>query len=143
MSAKFDLDMCLILTEKAGIKVAKENIICYKVMEKRDKNLISPYQSMHYKCGTMRVSETPIKLKHGPLGAYIEKGFHSISNEQEAKRLKSALQTSAMLYYFDAQYVVVKCLIPTGTRYAVGFFSWMGESFNSICSERIIVLEEV
>ena len=135
--------MCLTLTEKTGIKVAKEDIICYKVMEKRDKTLISPYMNMHYDCGTTYMSENPIKVKHGLLGAYIEEGFHSVSNEQEAERLKSILQTCATLYYFDTQYVVVKCLIPTGTRYAVGFFSDFGENLNSFCSERIIAVEEV
>lgn len=135
--------MCLTLTKNSEIKVAQENITCYKVMEKWDNTLISPYQSMRYKCGIMRVSETPITLKHGMFGVYIEEGFHSCCNEQEAERLKSALQTHATLHNFDAQYVVVKCLISTGTRYAVGFFSWLGESFDSICSERIIAVEEV
>ena len=136
--------MCLILTEKTGIKVAKEDIICYKVMEKRDKTLMSPYQRMRYKCGTMYVSETPITVKHiYVIGSCIEEGFHSVSNEQEAERLKLALQTYATLYYFDTQYVVVKCLIPAGTRYAVGFFSGAVDHFDSLCSERIIVLEEV
>lgn len=136
--------MCLYLTEKSGIKVAKEDIICYKVMEKRNKTLISPYQYMRYECGTMRVSETPITVKHGfVMGPYVEEGFHSVSNEKEAKRLKSDLQTYIWLYNSDAQYVVVKCLIPAGTRYAVGFFSDFGKSFDSLCSEQIIVLEEV
>lgn len=136
--------MCLYLTEKSGIKVAKEDIICYKVMEKWGEILASPYQNMRYKCGIMRVSETPITVKHiFAIGSCIEEGFHSVSNEQEAERLKSVLQTYATLYNYDTQYVVIKCLIPTGTRYAVGFFSDFGESFDSLCSERIIALEEV
>ena len=130
--------MCLTLTKNSEIKVAQENITCYKVMEKWNNTLISPYQSMRYKCGIMRVLETPITLKHGMFGVYIEEGFHSCCNEQEAERLKSALQT-----HVNAQYVVVKCLIPARTRYAVGFFSWLGDSFDSICSERIIAVEEV
>lgn len=138
--------MCLYLTEKTGIKVAKEDIICYKVMEKRDKTLISPYMNMHYDCGTTYMSETPITVKHiFAIGSCVEEGFHSVSNEQEAERLKSALQKYATLLNFDTQYVVVvaKCLIPAGTKYAVGFFSDFGESFDSLCSERIIVLEEI
>ena len=43
--------MCLTLTEKSGIKVAKEDIICYKVMNKLNNILLSPYQNMQYKCG--------------------------------------------------------------------------------------------
>jgi hypothetical protein len=137
--------MCLYLTEKSGIKVAKEDIICYKVMEKWGEILTSPYQNMRYKCGTMRVSETPITVKHiFAIGPCVEEGFHSVSNEQEAERLKSGLQTYAtLLNLINYKYVVVKCLIPAGTSYAVGVFNDFGEHFNSICSERIIVLEEV
>lgn len=125
------------------IRISKEDIVCYKVMEKRDKTLISPYRNMRYECGTAYVSETPITVKHGLLGAYIEEGFHSASNEQEAEHLKLALQTFATLLNFDTQYVVVKCLIPTGTRYAVGVFTDFGIDFGSFCSERMIAVEEV
>ena len=137
--------MCLYLTEKSGIKIAKEDIICYKVMQKLNKTLISPYQGMHYKCGTMRVSETPMTVKCGLLGAYIEEGFHSVSNKKDAERLKSAILTDIWFYnnLDNYKYVVAKCLIPAGTRYAAGFFSDFGESFDSLCSEQIIVLEEV
>ena len=135
--------MCLILSND-DIGIANEDIICYKVMEKRNETLISPYQSMRYECGTTYVSETPITVKHiSEIGPCVEEGFHSVSNEQEAERLKSVLQSFVMLYCSNVQYVVVKCLIPAGTRYAVGFFSWMDESFDSLCSERIIILEEV
>ena len=138
--------MCLTLTEKSGIKVAKEDIICYKVMNKLNNILLSPYQNMQYKCGIMYVSKNSITVKHiFAIGACVEEGFHSVSNEQEAERLKSALQTFAMLCNVDTQYVVVKCLIPAGTRYAVGFFSERGESFDSLCSEqiKIIAIKEV
>jgi hypothetical protein len=137
--------MCLALLD-TEIRIAKEDIICYKVMEKRGETLISLYQNMRYECGKMYVSETPMTVKYGLVpGAYIEEGFHSVSNEKEAERLKSALQTYIWLYNnLDThKYVVVKCLIPSGTRYAAGFFSDFGKSFDSFCSERIIAMEEV
>lgn len=139
--------MCLVLLDPE-IKIAKGDIICYKVMVKRGETLISPYKGMRYECGTTYVSETPMRVKYGLLAvhlgnhlkqidaAHIEEGFHSLVIEKEAVSLKSALQRQG------PQYVVVKCLIPSGTRYAVGVFYSFRRSFSSFCSERIIAVEE-
>lgn len=136
--------MCLTLND-TEIRIAKEDIICYKVMEKRDNTLISPYQKMCYKCGTIYVSETPIIVKHGKglLGqdiACVKVGFHSFSCKKEAECLKLFLSNYKNP---DSNYVVVKCLIPVGTRYAVGAFYDFGWFSNSLCSERIMAVEEV
>lgn len=145
--------MCLILFD-TEIKVAKEDIICYKVMEKRDDDLISPYQNMRYEYGRAYVTETPIIVKYGiATRGYIEEGFHSFLKKEDAQYFASNLQTWLYLpvkprnhqvgMECNPKVVIVKCLIPAGTRYAAGFFCEFGKSFDSFCSERIIVLEEV
>jgi hypothetical protein len=137
--------MCLTLND-TEIRIAEEDIICYKVFVKQSNTLISPYQKMCYKCGTMYVSETPMIVKHGK-GllwqdiAYVEEGFHSFSYKKEAECLKQVLSNLSTNAGFN--YVVVKCLIPVGTRYAVGVFYDFGWFSNSLCSERIIAVEEV
>lgn len=138
--------MCLYLTKKLGIKIAEEDIVCYKVFEKQGEALVSPYQKMHYECGTMYVSETPIIVKHSfIMGPCVVKGFHSFIKKEEAQNFVSILQ---MMYptkhsILLPKVVVVKCLIPAGTKYAAGVFLEFRRAFNSFCSERIIAVEEV
>ena len=135
--------MCLSLLD-TEIKVAQEDIVCYKVMEKQGETLISPYQNMRYKCGEMYVSETPITVKYGiAMTAYVEEGFHTFSNKKEAQHFASTLPRWMCVCCYPCPYVVVKCLIPAGTRYVRGVFFEIGKSFNSFCSGRIMALEEV
>jgi len=140
--------MCLILFD-TEIRVAKEDIICYKVFEKRGDDLISPYQNMHYEYGRAYVTETPIIVKYGvATRGYIEEGFHSFLKKEDAQYFASNLQTwflpvKPSILQVGMEFITVKCLIPAGTRYAAGFFCEFGKSFDSFCSERIIAVEEV
>lgn len=137
--------MCLTLND-TEIRIAEEDIICYKVFVKQYNTLISPYQKMRYEYGTVYVLETPMIVKHGKglweqdIGC-VEEGFHSFSYKEEAERLKLVLSTLSKNAV--SNYVVVKCLIPVGTRYAAGTFYDFGWYSNSLCSERIIAVEEV
>ena len=94
--------MCFRLTKKQRIKIAKEDIICYKIV---DKYLKSIFQGFQYKLGeTYSISEFPAYTQLNVRDVLlIYEGFHSYINDPCA--LIGTLR--------------IKCVIPKGSKYHV------------------------
>jgi len=135
--------MCLTLLLDNGIKpkmeVAKEDIIVYKVFNLLYDNgdLITPYQKMVMKPNTTYIDTEKVqKTFNGEVddetNEYrIEGGvFHSYSDELGAE--------DGVIKWGDGQ-IVVKCIIPKGTKFYYGYFGGV-ESFGS---KKIIITNEV
>lgn len=83
--------MCLEL-KKPKIIVAKEDIICYKVMiecfgDKSKYSWVSPYKGMNYEKGHTYILGKQLELFHSFNKEYpyrIEEGFHSFANLSDA-----------------------------------------------------------
>jgi len=140
--------MCLAL-QKPEIIVAKEDIVCYKVMIEYPRNngiWTSPYMGMAYREGHSYELGKKLNLLDSSktIKEYryrVEEGFHSFTSLSEALFFLNAFEARypCLNRCSDAsRYVVVKCIIPKGTTYAEGlFFDW-GNKFLSFCSEKII-----
>lgn len=140
--------MCLEV-KKPGIIVAKEDMVCYKVMIEYFGNKgvwVSPYQGMTYKEGQsyelkaqLQLLDSSKTVKEYPYR--VEEGFHSFTSLSEALFFLNAFEARhpCLNRCSDAsRYVIVKCIIPKGTTYAEGlFFDW-GNKFHSYCSEKIV-----
>ena len=132
--------MCLKLNSNSKIVVADKDIVCYKVLIKRDNSVVSPYWAFEYKIGETYKIEKPLEIKKRI--NYIRccnvfevyKGFHSFEQFQSAKAFLLDTQRQ-----FRSGYCVYKCIIPKGTRMIFGDFNGR----PSIASEAIKIIEEV
>lgn len=110
--------MCLIIETNQKAKVAKEDIVCFKVaIELEGGTLISPYAEHEFELYQMYESDLEIDSfnKHQVL-----KGFHSFSNLYdavvEAETWIDALESDSNKVY------IFKCIIPKGSKYYPGTF---------------------
>ena len=90
--------MCFTITTPE--KIAKRDIVCYKRLYKDGGKRLSAHQSSPYRLG--RVYKT---VGFGFSGRDVYEGRHSYSNLKQAKRFKWDIE------------VIVKCIIPKGTKY--------------------------
>lgn len=135
--------MCLEV-KKPEIIVAKEDIVCYKVMIEfpGDKGAWqSPFLHMVYKEG--RTYELGKKLNFTREYRYytVEEGFHSFANLSDALLFLNVYEVRYPWRFMGIgryAYVIVKCIIPEGTTYAEGLFDDCNNKFHSFCSEKII-----
>lgn len=135
--------MCLTVRDNTKIETAKEDIICYKVfkIEVEDYSerfgLVSFYQGMKYSLNVLYTLEKPLKIIDIPW-AYpiVEEGFHSFVSQESAQMFLNVRE-------YVRRPVICKCKIPKGAKFVRGMFSpdeW--SSYESICSDQIIVLRE-
>lgn len=117
--------MCLeLLSEKL---VAKEDIICYKIVRKRGDELYTPYQEVKIKPGIFKATGT-LSEDRGDRRKTVGEGvIHTFAKYDQALDRKDRKST-----------LIYKCVIPKGTNYYIGLF----EAFLSYGSEVINVLEE-
>lgn len=117
--------MCLeLLSEKL---VAKEDIICYKIVRKRGDELYTPYQEVKIKPGIFKATGT-LSEDCGDRRKTVGEGvIHTFAKYDQALDEKDGKNT-----------LIYKCVIPKGTNYYIGLF----EAFLSYGSEIINVLEE-
>lgn len=105
--------MCL-LTGKIDVKIATEDIPCYKIVEESSKGtLISIIQRFEYILGKTYNNGIPdpekVPYRKNLCGIRFDRGlFHSYSSPRN-RRL-----------YKDLKEVEVKCIIPKGAYYFVG-----------------------
>lgn len=142
--------MCLYTTSKK-VQVAKEDIVCYKVMiEYSGVKYVwmSPYKGMAYEEGHNYELERQLQLldasKTISYPYIVEEGFHSFANLSDALSFRNVFmarfpQLGARQY----TYVIVKCIIPEGTAYVEGLFIDWGNKFPSFCSEKIICEDKI
>nr|DAL02967.1 MAG TPA: hypothetical protein [Crassvirales sp.] len=117
--------MCLeLLSEKL---VAKEDIICYKIVRKRGNKLYTPYQEVEIKPGIFKATGT-LSEDRGDRRKTVGEGvIHTFAKYDQALDEKDGKNT-----------LIYKCVIPKGTNYYIGLF----EAFLSYGSEIINVLEK-
>jgi hypothetical protein len=116
--------MCFITTKSAKAKIAKEDIVCWKVL----RNDLSPlfgsitkggihnYTTMYLK-GVVN-PKVEIKKEYDWLGDhYINQGYHSYKN-------KPKLYSTGLYYDFP----VCKFIIPKGTKYYSNYTEYVSET---------------
>ena len=126
--------MCLsnLTTKKA--KTAKEDIICYKTL---DKDLYSPYRNHKYELGKDVTSDYPMTVDN--IGS-IFCGLHSFKTFKDAK---TELEIWAIVQFKTI--VIYKAIIPKGAEYFEGVSSMFngGITRGAYASNQLIVLEKV
>lgn len=141
--------MCLTIN-KNNIKLitTEQDIVCYKVLKKLPNRdiLNAPIYNFEYCFGIIYGThedyfEDIVICDDGE--CLVEYGFHSFVELSDAVRFKCRLMETTQ-HYFD--FVVVKCIIPNGTRYYQGkqVFKLREElSPDGYCSEAIRIDEIV
>lgn len=117
--------MCLELLSKK--LVAKEDIVCYKILRKRGNKLYTPYQEVKIKPGIFKATGTLSEDCGTRIKTVGEGVIHTFAKYNQALDEKGGENT-----------LIYKCVIPKGTNYYIGLF----KAFLSYGSEVINVLEE-
>jgi hypothetical protein len=144
--------MCLYVKGKE-IKTAEEDIVCYKVL-KIDRNFLdqecayTPYTGLQIgKCFLKGEADfhafgpSDIKLENLYSSRYeVSCGFvHTCSDLESAKKLCECLLT-----FTCPMVVIYKCIIPKGTEYYEGVWSFSAESSRaSYASKKIRFVKEI
>lgn len=110
--------MCLIVKGDGTPNIANRDIVCYKAVWQFSDRLCTYYRDVPIKLGKQYRSK--LVYDYGE----VEIGLHSLSSKEEARRLFNHA-------------IVVKCIIPKGSRYYVGTFG----SSRSYASNKIKYLE--
>lgn len=141
--------MCLdLMKDDSTLKVAKEDIICYKwLLKYRDGALFSPYQQKQYQLNSRirdvkrSIREVKRREAYGPDGDRLthtltQGGFHTFKNKEDALCL-----LKYDVYVGGPLNVLVECTIPKGSKYYEGYFKdWgYGAAFESYASKELIV----
>lgn len=129
--------MCLTLTENSKLKVAEENIICYKVAIKDIERdcFMTPFRGMIYKLGKLYSTLMGYPRKIGSI-KIINEGFHSFTCKEDAWKCAKYDVTT---FEGANNMVVVKCIIPKGAVYIEGMFV----AYPNYVSNKIICLGEI
>lgn len=162
--------MCLIIEEQnAKMKIANEDIVCYKLVKKVEREYInplhwiekltfsertpltyfktffvSPYYNEIYEPNTIKVDKTriqKIKVKQHDHKVWRIGGgvLHTFKDVKSAKK-----------YYMDygsymnneGQYLLLKCIIPKGTKYYDGKMD-CNETYYSYASKTLRITDEI
>ena len=136
--------MCLYTTDPK-IHIAKENIICYKILIKERKKWIyrifhkSTYRAPFYMYHTYRLKE--LNDLGRSLIVYtdyeVHSGFHSFVDIQDAKCMLDKWSET------QRGWTIVKCIIPKGAEFVKGTIYKSPISPASYVSHQIICLKEV
>ena len=128
--------MCLTPYANSDFKVADKDIVCYKVVEKRANGIYnSPCIWFEYVIRVSYKDSVEFDFKRHK----ITKGmFHSYASWIDAG--KQCKEWNG-IYEPKIKYRVLKCIIPKGSVYIIGFF---GSRFiSSYASREIKILEEL
>lgn len=146
--------MCLTLTENSKLKVAEENIICYKVVHRLQPGIyMSEFYNYLYETGTLNVSPfddttittrpcitgyRSIKFDYRVIGyeQIVERGFHSFTCKEDAYKYAKIVASRVL---GEITTVVVKYIIPKGANYIEGTY----EEYPNYVSDKIICVKEV
>lgn len=143
--------MCLDLYGDNTLKVAEEDIICYKFLKRVSKNnFTSPYQHFKYDLGVEYSAEFTVFDKEHLTVTYDSSGKPSSTfelNYQVEEGLHSAKKLDEIREYVDlfnftytGDYVIVECIIPKGASYYEGY--WYGKdgyyASNKLVATKVI-----
>lgn len=127
--------MCLTLNSDSEIKIAEEDIVCYKVLEKHDGFVASLYRGFVYEIG--KEYKTRIGPRPQEFYCEINEGFHSFLYKEDAKNEKiDFLQYCKIKDWFLGCY---RCVIPKGSKIVYGTYG----AKDAVVSEAIKIIEEV
>ena len=114
--------MCFIVEKRRWFqtkkpRVAKKDIICYKVMIPCNDNLYrSPFMSQFKSSLGVEILPELMGLPiEGDYAQQINHGLHSKSTYNTAIDLQNELDNSGMGY--ETRYVILQCRIPKGTKF--------------------------
>lgn len=161
--------MCLIIDEQnAKMKIANEDIVCYKLVKKVEREYInpinwieeklqfskrtpltyyktvfmSPYYNEIYEPNTVKVDKTRIQKRKVKQHEHDPKGWRIGGGVLHTfKDIKSAKK-----YYKDSgsivKYMILKCFIPKGTKYYDGKMD-CNETYYSYASKSLKITDEI
>ena len=121
--------MCFIV-KKLERKIAKKNISCYKILEKRNfgnRFLCSPYYNFHWKLG-VEESTYLENLDQYDIVFQINEGFHSYITKKKAIDKKTIMLCNDISFVF-------KAIIPKGAEYYENEFEYV--------SNKLVIEKEV
>jgi hypothetical protein len=109
--------MCLSYVSKDDLKIATEDIICFKVVIVLEGILHTPYRHMKVMLGETYTSD----LDEPDCFSEVNKGLHAFLTLEQAKY---------NLKHFDMYTChIIKCIIPIGSKYYIGeFYSYFGRT---------------
>lgn len=146
--------MCLRLASNFQVKIAEEDIVCYKVVSRVKKNghtkYRSPYRDKLISCGA-KLNNVSVVAKSGrkevsesdfkkcsvteEYGTFVinNGAIHSYANRVDAFVI---LKTFFINFFEDeyTTYFLAECIIPKGTPYYVGFY----DNHKSYASRELI-----
>lgn len=123
--------MCMILDQKTKprARVAKDDIICYKVLDvinegSSDAFAESPYR--YFKYSFNRVYRSRIEISGCPMDEwYIEEGLHSFVSFKAAE---NEIRDNA---FNDVNQYIFVAVIPKGSKYYIGDFNGTKDCYVS------------
>ena len=125
--------MCLLVNTE--YKIAKEDIICYKVLYKSNYSgkLYSPYVTFWWELNKLTKADGKpyIHIIEGQKKKIMRGYFHTFKTIKGAKSLKECLCCCGVFIY--------KCVIPKGTKYWEGTFN----GCKGFASKNLIIKEEI
>lgn len=123
--------MCLSLNEKYKLKIAKKDIICYKLVDCIDGEYLTIFQKSPVVIGETYNSELYVEINPPDT---VRIGLHSIKFLKDAKLMKK---------FFSCRTTIIKCVIPVGSKYYSGDFIYLGDIAESMASNKITYVEEI
>lgn len=138
--------MCLqVNAKKQYPQVAEEDITVYKYLRIRNndgvESLEAPFRGFCYTVGEEYSAELGAHLynQYNPEeGCFVEEGFHSIKTY---KSLEGYVENLHEVYLNYRKYAIVECVIPKGSTYYEGTWTFM-EGYASDKIKIVSVLKE-
>jgi hypothetical protein len=122
--------MCLEIKKGQRVKIAKEDITCYKVLLCKDKSWYTFYKRMKIHPGS--ICRSDITILKSDFYSTIYEALHSftslgVANDFVYCRVKPSSS------------IIVECIIPKGAKYYIGTFE---DSDDSYASDTLVYPEE-
>ena len=108
--------MCIILMQRSP-EIAKEDIIAYKVLEINYDVIFTPYQYMSIEFNKLYIDTKQEREEFNRLTFGV---YHLFSSIEDAILLKEHSEKKYANRYNKVKFIIVKAIIPKGTKYYVG-----------------------
>ena len=121
--------MCLNIKKDQKPKIAKRNITVYKVVDKEDNELTTPWYFLVVEIGEEYSSK--LIIQSDSFNPIITEGLHSFADLEEATADAE-----------DDALVLIKCIIPKGSIYYKGIDCFNNQSYASNKLKYIKILKD-
>lgn len=142
--------MCLIVDSSKEFEVAKNDIVCYKVLYDHENGFYTtPYQQMRVEIGKQYKNREKVQFQYHFLDLTLNiwpkiltgGAYHSFVELDDAKDEINKIRQQIGGWY---DMVVVKCIIPKGSKYMEGIYRDANScDIASYASDNIIYKEIV